>query len=125
MRRHYIPITPPEFERYEKSQESEGKRIDDEDEEMEEVDVDGSEGPNADEIALTPEEQLGLEDAASGIDKTFAPSRLRKYGAGQPSDDEVDVSPEKAKKILRDGEVKGHELTQPQKGMFGAIAGRD
>lgn len=40
----------------------------------------------------------------------------------QPSDA---VSPEKAKEILRDGEVHGHPLTKAQEGMFGAAAGRE
>lgn len=43
--------------------------------------------------------------------------------AGQPSDS-ADVSPEKARTILRDGHVNGHPLTDAQRGMFGAIAGR-
>lgn len=33
------------------------------------------------------------------------------------------VSPEKAKTILKDGEVRGKALTAPQKGFFGARAG--
>ncbi len=33
------------------------------------------------------------------------------------------VSTVKAKKILRDGEVRGKPLTTPQKGFFGARAG--
>lgn len=33
------------------------------------------------------------------------------------------LSSDKAKQILRDGEVKGHELTKKQKGFFGARAG--
>jgi len=33
------------------------------------------------------------------------------------------VTKKKAKKILRHGEVRGKELSQKQKGMFGAIAG--
>ena len=33
------------------------------------------------------------------------------------------VSKAKAKKILSHGSVKGHKLTKPQKGLFGAIAG--
>lgn len=36
----------------------------------------------------------------------------------------ADISPEKAKKILEDGSVRGHPLTDKQKGFFGAIAGR-
>lgn len=39
----------------------------------------------------------------------------------QPSDN---VSPSKARKILHDGEVNGHPITQKQRGMFGAAAGR-
>jgi hypothetical protein len=33
------------------------------------------------------------------------------------------VSPEKAKTILKDGEVRGNPLTPKQKGFFGARAG--
>ena len=32
------------------------------------------------------------------------------------------MTPEKAKKIMEDGEVKGHKLTKKQKGFFGARA---
>ena len=39
-----------------------------------------------------------------------------------PSDD---ISPEKAKEVLKDGEVHGHPLTEKQRGMFGAAAGKD
>ena len=38
--------------------------------------------------------------------------------------DKVDLSPAKAKKILRHGEVHGHPLTKAQKGLFGAVAGK-
>lgn len=38
-----------------------------------------------------------------------------------PSDD---ISPEKAKKILKDDSAQGHPLTEKQKGMFGAAAGK-
>lgn len=41
---------------------------------------------------------------------------------GQPSDS-ADVSSEKACTILKDGEVRGHPLTEAQRGMFGAICG--
>lgn len=37
----------------------------------------------------------------------------------------ADVSPEKARKILKDGTVHGKPLTEKQRGMFGAIAGKD
>jgi hypothetical protein len=33
------------------------------------------------------------------------------------------VSPSKAKTILRDDEIRGHPLTEKQKGFFGARAG--
>ncbi len=42
---------------------------------------------------------------------------------GLPSE-EAGVSSEKAKQILRDGEVHGRPLTEAQRGMFGAIAGK-
>ena len=35
----------------------------------------------------------------------------------------LDMSPEKAKKILKHGKVRGKKLTAAQKGMFGAKAG--
>ena len=34
------------------------------------------------------------------------------------------VSPKKARKILKDGKVRGRKLSRKQQGMFGAIAGR-
>lgn len=36
----------------------------------------------------------------------------------------MDMSSEKAKKILRDGSVRGHKLSKKQRGLFGAIAGK-
>lgn len=35
----------------------------------------------------------------------------------------AEITAGKAKKILKDGEVKGHKLTKKQKGFFGARAG--
>jgi hypothetical protein len=43
--------------------------------------------------------------------------------ADQPSS-HMDMSPEKARKILHDGEVHGHPLTKKQRGLFGSVAGR-
>lgn len=40
----------------------------------------------------------------------------------EPSD-KLDVAPEKACQILKDGEANGHELTEAQRGMFGAKCG--
>ena len=34
------------------------------------------------------------------------------------------ISRTKAKKILRDGEIRGRKLTKAQRGFFGAAAGR-
>ncbi len=36
----------------------------------------------------------------------------------------LDMSPEKAQTILHDKEVRGHPLTEKQRGLFGAIAGK-
>lgn len=36
---------------------------------------------------------------------------------------EADLTPEKAKEILKDGEAKGEPLTGQQKKFFGAVAG--
>ena len=44
-------------------------------------------------------------------------------GKALPSE-EADVTPEKARAILRDGTVHGKPLTEKQRGMFGAIAGQ-
>jgi hypothetical protein len=41
----------------------------------------------------------------------------------QRSSKGASVKPEKAKKILEDGEVRGNPLTGKQKGFFGARAG--
>lgn len=38
--------------------------------------------------------------------------------------DELDMTPEKACEIMRDGAVHGHELTEAQRGMFGALCGQ-
>jgi hypothetical protein len=44
-----------------------------------------------------------------------------KHLKSQPS---AGISPEKARQILKDGEVRGHPLTEKQRGLFGAAAGR-
>lgn len=41
----------------------------------------------------------------------------------QPSD-KIDMSSDKAKKILKDNSVHGHPLSPKQKGLFGVIAGK-
>ena len=46
-----------------------------------------------------------------------------KGGKSLPSD-KADVSPQKACQIVKDGEANGHELTDKQRGMFGAICGK-
>jgi DNA primase catalytic subunit len=74
-------------------------------------------------LDLDDEEREELEDYASGIDKSNAPSRRagKKEYAAQPS---AGISAAKAKKVLKDGEVRGHPLTEKQRGMFGAAAGK-
>lgn len=44
--------------------------------------------------------------------------KLAKRSSGASS-----ISPEKAKKMLRDNSAQGHPLTPKQKGLFGLIAG--
>lgn len=64
--------------------------------------------------------QLAAEDT-----KSIPPSRWKPgLGAvkGQPSDD---ISPEKAKEVLKDESVHGHPLTEKQRDLFGAAAGKD
>lgn len=59
-------------------------------------------------------------EGSKGHDKEEGSEREEK---GLPSE-EADVSPEKAKKILRDGKIRNKPLSDAQRGMFGAIAGR-
>jgi len=56
---------------------------------------------------------LDLRDEFNG------PARNARYA--EPS---ASISPEKARQILHDGTVHGHPLTDAQRGMFGAAAGR-
>ena len=46
-------------------------------------------------------------------------------GKSKLPSEETEMSPAKAKKILRDGEVHGKPLTDDQRGFFGAIAGKE
>ena len=70
-----------------------------------------------------------MEDmkGAGGCEKFWEPYSI-KDDHGQPGNplpsNQLHMSPEKAKTILRDGSVRGHPLTGPQKGLFGAIAGK-
>lgn len=43
--------------------------------------------------------------------------------ANRKSDLKHNISPEKAKKILEEGEIRGQPLTEKQEGFFGARAG--
>lgn len=58
--------------------------------------------------------------ATKGLDAAPAKKEHMAAAEGQPSDK---VSAEKAKEILRHGEVHGKPLSQAQKGLFGAAAG--
>lgn len=52
------------------------------------------------------------------------PGDVGEKGSKALPSDKADVSPEKACKIIKDGEANGHELTDKQRGMFGAICGK-
>ncbi len=131
MKCQYPPTHPVEVERYEKKhaekEAAAGKKLKDDWEEKDEPAIDGSEGPNAGDIAedlvLTADEIQALEDLASGIEKSGSPSR-KKYAADELPSETTGVGPEKARKILQDGEVNGHPLTEAQRRMFGMIASR-
>ena len=58
-------------------------------------------------------------------DRMGAWQRTELMDRKQLPSEEADVSPEKAREILSDGTVHGKPLTEAQRGMFGAIAGRD
>ena len=47
--------------------------------------------------------------------------KKEKKDAGQPS---TDIPKEKAKQILKEGEVEGKPLSEKQKGLFGSAAGK-
>jgi hypothetical protein len=51
------------------------------------------------------------------------PGNPEASGGHKPSS-KIKMSPEKAKKILKDNSVHGHPLTKKQKGLFGSIAGK-
>jgi len=67
----------------------------------------------------------------SGRKRESRESSIIGYGNYDPHRSNVkempseDISPEKARQILKDGEVRGHKLTAKQRGMFGAAAGKD
>jgi hypothetical protein len=52
----------------------------------------------------------------------YAKERNWQYTKAMPSSG---ISPEKARQILKDGEANGHPLTDKQRRMFGAAAGKD
>lgn len=66
-------------------------------------------------------EHIPGHEACEGSEMDVAPGKKGKKSL--PSDD-ADVSPEKARKILEDGEANGKPLTKKQRGFFGAIAGK-
>jgi hypothetical protein len=64
----------------------------------------------------------GSKESVTQVDQTaFARTILAdNAGDGTPSDN-LDMDPEKACQILKDGSVKGQPLTEAQRGMFGAL----
>jgi hypothetical protein len=69
-----------------------------------------NEGDGPDIIANEPVEDVTLDDPS--VSNTRKPSRI------------LDISPDKACQILKDGTVRGKELTTRQRGLFGVICGR-
>ncbi|MGH7743819.1 MAG: hypothetical protein ACREQ5_03235 [Candidatus Dormibacteria bacterium] len=65
--------------------------------------------------------------ATAGGSNTFVPGpavKARYDDKGLPSE-HTDITPEKAKTMLKEGEAKGHDLTDKQKGFLGAVAGKE
>lgn len=54
--------------------------------------------------------------------KKVAIKQQKSKESGQPS---AKISPQKAKKMLKEGMAHGKPLTQKQKGMLGAAAGKE
>lgn len=75
-----------------------------------------------DHLAILPD-STGACSLKDGCGVHIANSTGRKKkGKGKPSK-KLDMSPSKACKILKDGSVHGHPLTEKQRGMFGAKCG--
>ncbi len=72
-------------------------------------------------LEATPEE---IGQAAQLVGMAAGASLEGGETKGLPSEEEGAPSPEKAKKILEDGEVNGKPLTEKQKRYFGYLAGR-
>jgi hypothetical protein len=75
--------------------------------------------------------RLGYTETDSGCELDAGdPERVKPATSWEPVDNAADDTPskdipgEKACKILKDGEVKGHPLTDAQRGMFGAACGK-
>jgi hypothetical protein len=63
-----------------------------------------------------------LKEEEAEIDHKRVKALRKRYGKAQPSDK---ISPRKAERILHDNSAQGHPLTEKQRHMFGAAAGRD
>jgi len=61
------------------------------------------------------------KDAGSMAKEAHKKNLEARKDAGQPS---ADIPKEKAKQILKEGEVKGKPLSEKQKGLFGSAAGK-
>jgi hypothetical protein len=77
----------------------------------------GRQRPNERKPSKFTDIDLGIDEDSPLYDYDKPAKSARQPSAG--------ISPEKAKQILRDGEVRGHPLTPKQRGMFGAAAGHD
>lgn len=77
-------------------------------------------------LVRDPELELGVVSYAAPETAYYAreegPVLFPECYMSQPSDR---ISSEKAKQILKDDSAKGHPLTEKQKGLFGAAAGRE
>lgn len=79
--------------------------------------------PDVEKIKLTGDDEAidkVAREYGKAIKRGFK-SMTVKNKKSQPSDK---ISPEKAKQVLKDGEVRGHKLTEKQQHMFGAAAGK-
>lgn len=50
---------------------------------------------------------------------------MKKGGKKEMRSEKADISPEKAKKILKDNSVHGYPLSDQQKKFFGVMAGKE
>jgi len=102
--------------------EDEGEETEGADEKAVESDSEEEELPTGDEVVEGMEKAKENEKEEKSLRNSMMRTKRLQYRVkSQPSDK---VSPKKAEQILKEGEANGKPLTDKQRGMFGAAAGK-